>query len=74
METSMTSNLFKTTNRRLEQYLFMNSIPYIQIDKAEDGMTRWSYERTPDLNECLILYKKAQMRRRTIREEQRRLQ
>lgn len=44
----MNSNgIFKTTNRRLEQFLHMHRIAFDDQRKGADGMTEWFYIITP---------------------------
>ena len=45
----MNSNrIFKTTNRKLEQFLHMHRIAFVDQCKSADGMNEWFYAVTPD--------------------------
>lgn len=48
--TNTTSNanmkLFETTNRNLENFLYMHKITFSDQKKMEDGTTCWIYRRT----------------------------
>lgn len=50
--------MFTTTNRKLEQFLYMHKIMFARFSKSEDGMTVWEYERTPELEAVVAEYKK----------------
>lgn len=41
---------FKTSNRRLEQFLYAHEIYFISCDKTSDNMTVWTYMQTPELD------------------------
>lgn len=42
------NSIFKTTNRKLEQFLHMHRISFVTQRKSEDGMNEWSYIITPE--------------------------
>ena len=48
---------FSTTNRHLENFLFMHRIRFIFHDKTEDGMTRWTYLVDEKFDKTLTEYK-----------------
>lgn len=48
---------FSTTNRNLENFLFMHRIRFIFHDKTEDGMTRWTYLVDDKFKKTLNEYK-----------------
>lgn len=52
-----TVNIFTTTNRHLENFLFMHRIRFISHGKTEDGMTQWSYLADEKFQEVLSEYK-----------------
>lgn len=52
------NKIFETTNRTLEQYLYMNGIKHRYSYKNEAYETVWQYERTPWLAEVLQMYGK----------------
>lgn len=39
-------DMFATTNRRLEQFLYHHAIIFHHSETAPDGMTVWFYEKT----------------------------
>lgn len=51
------ANTFSTTNRHLENFLFMHRIRFISFDKTEDGMTRWTYLADHRFEKILDEYK-----------------
>ena len=42
------NRIFKTTNRKLEQFLHMHRISFITQRKSADGMNEWFYTITPE--------------------------
>lgn len=42
------NNAFTTTNRKLEQFLYMHGIRFDHWTKDLDGITIWVYENTPE--------------------------
>lgn len=52
------SNTFSTTNRRLEQFLFIHKIHFLYHRKNEDGMTSWTYAVNDEFTEVLQEYKR----------------
>ena len=52
-----TANIFSTTNRHLENFLFMHRIRFISHGKTEDGMTKWTYLVDEKFEEVLREYK-----------------
>lgn len=51
------NSIFKTTNRHLEQFLFMHKIRFVSQSKTEDGMNCWSYLVNKQFLEVLKEYK-----------------
>ncbi len=58
------ADTFTTVNMRLEQFLFVHDIRFISWSKTEDGLTCWTYERTPELERVVQEYKEIDQRRR----------
>lgn len=52
-----TINTFSTTNRHLENFLFMHRVRFIFHDKTDDGMTRWTYIDDDKFRKTLNEYK-----------------
>lgn len=52
-----------TRHRKLEQFFYVHGIDYIDCRKDEDGMTVWSYERTPETERILEEFRIAVIRR-----------
>lgn len=51
------TNIFSTTNRHLEQFLYMHRIHFHIWNKSEDGCTTWHYHVTDELTEILNEYR-----------------
>lgn len=56
-------NPITTKNRKLEQFYYVHGVDFIDCSKDDDGMTVWSYERTPEAESILAEWKLAQDRR-----------
>ena len=55
---------FETTNRKLEQFLFVHDIPYLRwYKRPSDGMTAWVYPDTADVQSVVDEYKEICRRR-----------
>lgn len=50
------NGIFETTNRELENYLYLNGISFKGFYKNNDYMTVWQYDRTEWLEEVLEMY------------------
>jgi len=61
---SNTGKIFETTNRKLEQFLYMHEILHIGSRTNEDTYTVWQYEDTPELHEIIREFKTVQEKRR----------
>lgn len=48
---------FETTNRKLEQFLYLHKIVACGQHKSEDAMNVWEYQRTPELERVVAEYK-----------------
>jgi len=59
------SDYFITPDRKLEQYLHRQGVPFVQFLKGETGWTYWVYDRTPALLDCVSSF----MIHRTKRKE-----
>lgn len=59
--------MYETTNRRLEQYLFMNGISYVGIRKNDDGMTVWQYEQDEWFERVISLWRALIERKRVFK-------
>ena len=57
-----------TTNRRLENYLYVLGINPIRMYKSWDMMTVWEYEDTPQLRELTAEFLMYQSRRKALKE------
>lgn len=49
----MNNPYFTTTNRKLENFLYLHKIYHVGQHKSEDGMTTWVYLSTPRFKEVL---------------------
>ena len=47
---------FETSNRDLEQFLWVHGFVPTHTEKTPDFLTKWAFEDTPDLQECLKEY------------------
>lgn len=54
---------FTTRNRKLEQFLYLHGIDYVSWDKDDDGMTVWTYKRTPEVEHIAEEFRIAAQRR-----------
>lgn len=61
---SNTGKIFETTNRKLEQFLYMHEILHIGSRTNEDTYTVWQYEDTPELHATIQEFKVIQEKRR----------
>lgn len=52
-----------TKNRRLEQFYYAHGVDYTDCTKDDDGMTVWTYERTPENEHILSEFRTAMTRR-----------
>lgn len=50
-------NIFHTSDRRLEQFLYAHFIPFDRQTKDTCGLTVWSYNETPRLRQVIAEYK-----------------
>ena len=50
------NDMFQTTNRYREQFLFAVGIKAVKTSKTEDFMTCWYYTRTPRLERAVVAY------------------
>lgn len=48
---------YVTTNRKLENFLYLHKVDFISQHKTDDGLTAWVYERTPEFERALDEYK-----------------
>lgn len=51
------NNIFQTTNRKLENFLYLHKIHHVGQMKNEDGMNVWLYSVTPRFTEVLNEFK-----------------
>ena len=58
---------FETSNRDLEQFLWMHGFVPTHTEKTADFLTKWIFETTPDLYKCLEEYPAVVERRRRNR-------
>lgn len=62
----MTTTVFTTKSRKLEQFLYAHAIDFISSGKdLDDGMTYWSYTETDEVLRIVAEYREA-LRRREI--------
>ena len=54
----------KTTNRKLEAYLYAIGIKPISYEVLWDGMVQWTYEKTSALEEACNLFRLMKQRAR----------
>lgn len=47
------SNIFVTSNRKLENVLFALGVTSMSWDKNEDGMTEWTYNNTEKVQQIV---------------------
>ena len=52
-----------TKNRKLEQFFYAHGVDFTTCSKDEDGMTVWTYERTPENEHIVSEFRLAQSRR-----------
>lgn len=57
------TNLFETSNRRLEQFLFVHDIFHTGWYKNSDGLTTWTYPDTPEVKRVVAEYREIDARR-----------
>ena len=52
-----TARIFKTANRRLENFLFLHRIHFFDQKKNDDDMTEWYYIVTPQFRKVYQEYR-----------------
>ena len=52
-----------TMNRKLEQFFYAHGVDYTTCSRNEDGMTVWTYERTPENERIYAEFRLATERR-----------
>ena len=52
-----TARIFKTANRRLENFLFLHHIHFFDQKKSDDGMNEWYYIVTPQFKKVYQEYR-----------------
>lgn len=57
------TGMFETSNRKLEQVLFMLGIRYTVCYRNEDDMTVWRYADTPKLQQIVTWFRESAQRR-----------
>lgn len=57
------STTFSTMNRKLEQVLFNHGIMFTSQHRNEDLMNVWTYERTPELERIVSLFRESHTNR-----------
>lgn len=60
-------NVFETSNRKLEQFLFAHFIRHESWYKSDDEMTVWVYQDTPELRAVVAEYKELVSKNRSAR-------
>ena len=63
-------NIYETTSRNLEQFLYMHDIRHVSWRKDNDGMTVWKYELTPETERVINEYRNIIERRRLAKVNQ----
>lgn len=56
-------NIFTTTSRKLEQFLYVHGIQHESWHKNEDGMTAWVYTLNPETRRIIDEYREIIRRR-----------
>lgn len=59
---------YTTANVKIEQFLFVHDIRFISQRVNDDGLTEWTYARTPELARVLAEYREIDARRRERRQ------
>lgn len=59
----MITATFETTNRKLENFLYMHDVLFTSYRKGEDGMTVWTYTKNDELMRIVNEYKEIAQRR-----------
>jgi hypothetical protein len=52
----------KTTNRKLEGYLYALGIKPVCYEVLWDGMVQWTYQNTPSFKEACEMYRQTKVR------------
>lgn len=52
-----------TKNRKLEQFFYAHGVDFVGCSKDEDGMTVWTYEKTPENDRIVQEFRIALIRR-----------
>lgn len=60
------ANVFETSSRKLEQFLFAHCIQHIGYHKDEDGMTVWEYPKTAEVSRVVTEFREIMGRRSQI--------
>ena len=60
-------NIIETCNRRLEQFLFVHDIHFMEWYKNEDGLTCWVYPDNMEIRGVVEEFRKLDARRREKR-------
>ena len=53
----MIDNIYATTNKHLENFLYMHKIRFAVCRKTEDCQTEWLYKITPDFQRVFEEYR-----------------
>ena len=61
------NNIFKTSNRKLEQFLHMHRIAFDDQRKSADGMNEWFYTITPELVKVYQEYRELYTNQRILK-------
>lgn len=60
----MNKDIFTTSSRKLEQFLFVHDIFHTGFHKDDDNMTVWEYPNTPEVMEIVEEFREIQRRRK----------
>ena len=61
-----TKQVFKTANRRLEQFLFLHRVFFFDQKKSDDGMNEWCYIVTPQFRKVYQEYRELWLENKRI--------
>lgn len=57
MQGNQNINIYTTSNRELENFLYLHRVRFLYQNKSEDGLTCWTYLVNDRFNEVLEEYK-----------------
>lgn len=57
MQGNQNINIYTTSNRELENFLYLHRVRFLYHNKTDDGLTCWTYLVNARFNEVLAEYK-----------------